>query len=228
MPPSSASSSRRAPRGPGRPRREHGGAALRDALLDAATELAVERGFDAVGLRAIAERAGASPGMIAYYFGDREGLYEALFERAFARVSEQVETLLDADETGENDLAEVTRLHVTALSRDPWIPQLIAREVLARRTRLRETFAERVSDGPMAAMERWIGRGIAAGRLSPDLDPQLTAMSIAAVSVFPYLFGPVVGPRIGLVLDEEFRDRLIEHNERLISCGIRARPERPA
>jgi len=220
-----APASRRKARGPGRPRGENRGATLRDALLDAATELAVERGFDAVGLRAIAERAGASPGMIAYYFGDREGLYESLFERAFARVSAQVEALLDADEARDTDLADLTRLHVTALSQDPWIPQLIAREVLARQTRLRETFAERVSQGPMSALERWIERGVAEGRLRPDLDPRLTAMSIAALSVFPYLFGPVIGSHIGLDLDEGFRDQLIAHNERLISRGIHARPE---
>ena len=49
----------------------------------AATELAVERGFEASGLREIAARAEVSPGMIAYYFGDRSGLHEAIFERAF-------------------------------------------------------------------------------------------------------------------------------------------------
>jgi len=215
----------RRPRKPGRPRAEAGGAALREALLDAATELAVERGFDAVSLREIAGRAGASPGMIAYYFGDRDGLYESLFERAFGRVSEQVEALLADESAGDTNLEELSRVHVTALSRDPWIPQLIAREVLARHTRIRDLFAQRVSEGPIRAVTRWIEAEIAAGRLRADLDPQLTAMSIAALALFPYLFGPIVGPAIGLELDDALRDQLIEHNQRLVSHGIRARPE---
>jgi AcrR family transcriptional regulator len=224
--PRSASRPPKKPRKPGRPRGEAGGAAIREALLDAATSLSIERGFDAVGLREIAQRAGASPGMIAYYFGDRDGLYEALFERAFTRMSEQVEALLTRTDANDTDLEELTRLHVTALSQDPWIPQLIAREVLAKQTRMRDMFAKRVTEGPMRAIRVWIENEVAAGRLRADLDPQLTSMSIASLAIFPYLFGPIVGPYVGLELDDDLRDRLIAHNQNLISHGIRARPER--
>ena len=213
------------PRKPGRPRGEDA-AALRESLLDAATELAVERGFEAVGLREIADRAGASPGMISYYFGDRDGLYESLFERAFSRMADQVEALVSSSDARDADIDELTRVHVTALSRDPWIPQLLAREVLAKHTRMRELFSKRVSEGPMRAVAQWIETDIGKGRLRPDLDPQLTAMSIAALAVFPYLFGPIVSSALGLEFDDAMRDRLIAHNQRLISHGIRAHPER--
>ena len=211
-------------RRPGRPRGDSG-AGLREALLDAATELAVEQGFDSVGLRAIARRAGASPGMIPYYFGDREGLYEALMERAVSRMSQQVDALLEAGDPRDTDLEDLIRLYVTAMARDPWFLQLLAREVLARPTRLREAFAKRVTESMLPIMERWVERGIETGQLRDDLDTGHTAMSIAALAVFPYLFGPVVGPRAGRKLDEEFREQLIQHNERLISTGIRARSE---
>jgi AcrR family transcriptional regulator len=212
-------------RKPGRPRSE-AGPDLRETLLDAATELALERGFEAVGLREIAQRAGASPGMIAYYFGDRDGLYESLLERAFARVTDQVEALLARQDAKETDLDALVSLHVTALSSEPWIPQLVAREVLGRRTRMREVFAKRVAEGPMRVLRRFIEDGIEAGNLRSDLDPELTAMSISATTIFPYLFGPIVGPALGLDFGESLRDRLIAHNQRLLSHGIRARPER--
>jgi len=83
-------------RRPGRPRLEESeGAEVRERLIDAATALAVECGFDTCGLREIAARAEVSPGMIAYYFGDRDGLHEAMFERAFDRVTAQVRALLE-------------------------------------------------------------------------------------------------------------------------------------
>ena len=62
---------------------------MRERLLDAATELAIAQGFDACGLREIAARAEVSPAMVAYYFGDRQGLYEAMFQRIFDRITEQ-------------------------------------------------------------------------------------------------------------------------------------------
>ena len=180
---SSPTAARSERRRPGRPRQDERSQAVREALLDAATELAVERGFDAVGTREIAERAGASQGMIAYYFGDKQGLYVALFERAFERMSGQVEAMLGAEGPNEGSLDGVIDLHVSALAADPWIPQLIAREVLARDTPVRKTFEQRVGDGPMTMMVDWIEREIAAGRLRSDLHPELTAMSIAALAI---------------------------------------------
>ena len=95
-----------APRGPGRPRHEDGcdkTGEVRERLLDAATELAVEQGFEACGLREIAARAVVSSGMISYYFGDRQGLYEAMFRRAFDRVGERVQALIEAPERSGGD-----------------------------------------------------------------------------------------------------------------------------
>ena len=212
-------------RRPGRPRRdETNGAELRSALLDAATELAVERGFDKVGLREIADRAGASPAMISYYFGDRDGLYIAMFTRVFDRVTEQVLELLDPDSETEASVENLVRVHVTAISRNVWVPQLIAREVLARDTPLRKHFDEKAG-GPIEMMIAWIEREKERGLLRADLDAELTAMSIAGLSVFPYLFGPILKRNAHLGFDEEFRDRLIAHNQKLIAHGIRARTE---
>src|SRR5258705_13722783 len=46
----------------------------RDAMLDAAEELAVEGGVKAVTIRAVSERAGISNGAIYHAFGSRGGL----------------------------------------------------------------------------------------------------------------------------------------------------------
>ena len=114
------------PRRPGRPRQDGPRAAeVRLQLLDAATELAIEQGFDACGLREIAARAGVSPGMIAYYFGDRRGLYEAMFRRAIDRVRAQVEALLaEQENNGDDRLDEIVRIHVTAMAAE-WVAILL-------------------------------------------------------------------------------------------------------
>ncbi len=40
--------------------------------------------------------------------------------------------------------------------------------------------------------------------------------------VFPYLSHPVSGRVLGFDLDDDFRDRLIEHTARLFAQGVRA------
>lgn len=51
--------------------------ATRQALLKAARELFEEKGFGGATVRAIGERAGVDPALIARYFDNKEGLYLA-------------------------------------------------------------------------------------------------------------------------------------------------------
>lgn len=224
-----AAEDRPSARRPGRPRldEEAGEEGVRERLIQAATELAIEQGFDASGLREIAARAEVSPGMVAYYFGDRRGLYEAMFQSAFERISAQVAALLDDPERRDEDrLDELLRLHVGAITSDPWLPRLLIREVLgAGDSPMRARFRESVGGGPLPLVIRWLEEEQTRGVLRADFDPRLLALSLASLAAFPFLMLPVIGEEIGLSLDESFPDRLIRHNQKLLGHGLRARPE---
>ncbi|TVQ51327.1 MAG: DUF1956 domain-containing protein [Phycisphaerales bacterium] len=56
---------------------ERDGTSARESLLAAAVELFSSRGYAAVGIREIADRAGANLASINYYFGSKRGLYLA-------------------------------------------------------------------------------------------------------------------------------------------------------
>jgi TetR/AcrR family transcriptional regulator len=221
-----------APRGPGRPRHEgtsDEAGQVRERLLDAATELTVEQGFEASGLREIAARAEVSSGMIAYYFGDRQGLYEAMFQRAFDRVGERVQALIQdgPERPGGDRLDELVRIQVESIAADPWLPQLIVREVLARaESPSRAYFAKSVGSGPLMLMVGWLEEEQERGVLRPDFDPRMMAMTLASLSTFPFLMLPIVGEEIGLEIDETFPARLIEHNQKFLACGLRAQSEK--
>ncbi len=55
------------------------------SLLDSAEALFCERGYGAVGIREITERAGANIASIKYYFGSKRGLYLSVIRRAMQR-----------------------------------------------------------------------------------------------------------------------------------------------
>ena len=212
----------------GRPPRgqaERDGTEVRELLLDAATALAIERGFDGAALREIADRAGVSSAMIAYYFGDRRGLYEAMFERALGRISGELTVAMNALPPGADPIETLIRIHSAAIAADPWIPQLMAREVLASEGSLRERFKQQMGDGPLPLMRGVIEGAIEQGLLRRDLDPTLCVMTLLSMTAFPYLMAPVLGDRLGIELDDAFRERLVEHNLALITRGLRAREE---
>ncbi len=71
----------------------------RQALLDAATRLFAQRGFDGTSVREIAEAAHVNLAMVSYHFSGKEGLYAACIEpygRSELEVARQLLTLENA------------------------------------------------------------------------------------------------------------------------------------
>lgn len=60
----------------------------KEAILDAAEAAFAEQGYHGASLQQIATAAGVSRGMPSYAFGSKDGLYQAVMERAFAAPSE--------------------------------------------------------------------------------------------------------------------------------------------
>src|SRR5262249_47372989 len=143
---------------PGRPRQEAGSPQVRERLVEAAIELAREQGFDAIGVRQIASAAGVTPGMIAYYFGDKRGLYEAMFEATFQRLTQRVRALIERTAGGGDPIARLVDLQIHTLADTPWLPTLLAREGLGRESPLRQFFAERLAKGPGVLIPQMLRR----------------------------------------------------------------------
>ena len=66
----------------------------RKQLVEVTIDSLAEVGYVGSTLAHIASRAGVSPGLVAHYFGDKDGLFEAAFRRLSLRVSEQVKRRL--------------------------------------------------------------------------------------------------------------------------------------
>ena len=64
-----------------------GGGDRRRRLIDATVDVIAEVGFTATTLAQIGRRAGASPGLVAHYFGDKDGLLEATLRSLAARLA---------------------------------------------------------------------------------------------------------------------------------------------
>jgi AcrR family transcriptional regulator len=81
----------------------------RQRLMEAAVVAFAEKGFDSVGIREIAQNAKANPAMIAYHFGNKEGLYEATLKwvalNFFTRFQKNVPDIADPDSHDAKSIA---------------------------------------------------------------------------------------------------------------------------
>ena len=89
--------------GMGRPR-EHD-ERTREALLAAAEQLVAEQGLGGVGVRSVAGRTGSTTRAVYALFGSKEALVQAVAERAFALLIEQVDAVPLTDDPGEDLVA---------------------------------------------------------------------------------------------------------------------------
>ena len=69
----------------------------RQRILDSATKLFAQRGFDGVGIREICKDANANICMISYFWGGKEGLYKGIIDNLVERQTEYVKTFLNLD-----------------------------------------------------------------------------------------------------------------------------------
>lgn len=65
-------------------------------LLKVAERLFAHHGFEAVSLRQLVEEANVNIAMVKYYFGSKDGLFEALIDEKFPRTREQINELANS------------------------------------------------------------------------------------------------------------------------------------
>ncbi|MFJ8363154.1 TetR/AcrR family transcriptional regulator [Streptomyces sp. NPDC093984] len=79
------------------PRRRRVPEQAREEILEAAAELIARYGPDGVGLRAVAEAAGVSHGLVSHYFGTYKALVRAVLQRENERQRERIRERMRAD-----------------------------------------------------------------------------------------------------------------------------------
>jgi AcrR family transcriptional regulator len=159
-------------------------------LIEAATAIFAEKGYDAATTREVAERAGVSEGLIHRYFGGKHGLLIAILDAKAESVLssrsdelplrpsllEELEQLLIWTQEQYWDKRALMRVTVSRAAIDP----AIGRRVGERLNQAHVTFvAERLREHQVA------------GRVRDDADIGAIAMAISGLNISFGFFGQV-------------------------------------
>ncbi|ELE8121313.1 TetR/AcrR family transcriptional regulator [Vibrio fluvialis] len=192
---------------------------VRELLLQHAKELFTVMDYDKVSTRLIAQKAQVDIGMIRYYFGSKGGLFETMLRDTLAPMKEQIDHLL-ADSNHQN-LTEVMRTYYREMIKVPHFPRLIMQVMQMPPSELQRQLIEKVVlDVTKPVQDMMFQKLIQRGVVRPDVDPQLCRVSYISLMVFPFIAPRALLAVHGIELNEEFLDRLIEHNIRLMEQGF--------
>lgn len=126
----------------------------RNALINAAGELAAELGFGNVSTRAIAKAAGENVGSIHYHFGGKDKLFQAVVmeatkdmrESPISEILGELEPVLDTPEGQSEAIRVLAHTKVETLFRDDqpgWYCRVIY-QVLRKASSMRDCLMEKV------------------------------------------------------------------------------------
>ena len=197
---------------------------VRARLLDAAVRLFAEQGVAGTTVAEIAACAGVTSAMVHYYFKTKDQLLDAVVAEKL--VGEFIAFIAGELDRGEPDpLALVEHLVwriVKASDAWPWLPPLWVREVISQGGALREKLIQRVDLGKPERFKAGLAAAQKAGLVNSGINPQLTFMSIMALTMLPLSMAKDWDriPLIGRVSKQD----LGRHVVALLKHGLAAAP----
>ncbi len=167
-------------RAPARTTQTRDAESTREAILDAAEEEFSKYGLAGGRTDAIAALTGVTKAMIYYYFENKEALYQAVLERAFAdRIAEAKEVVKGIDNANQS-LKKYLDFFLANSQHNPNISGIMVHEAMQNKGKYYKqagllTFYETLAD--------ILDAGIKSGDFR-DLDPLHTAVNIIGLCAF--------------------------------------------
>jgi TetR/AcrR family transcriptional regulator len=194
----------------------------KEKLLETATGLFAERGYDGVSIRDIAKASGCNLGAVTYHFGSKEALFGTVVETRLAPLKENVRRIAEGDDDPEQKLRQLL--------------SAFAEHVLHAEPALRAMILEFIAGGrrlPAAAVHgiQWrnkvfatiVDDGVRQG-LFQECDTELAAWSFFGMLSAYIIFEPMMGDKMkDGVYSPEFIDRAVVSALDLFLNGLKKR-----
>lgn len=159
--------------------------AVRADILRVATDEFAARGLSGARIDEIARKTKASKRMIYYYFGDKEGLYQAVLERVYSSLRENEDKLRVEDLDPVEGLALLVRATFEAHAATPIFIRLVMIENIHNAEYLRRSeIVPRLNRSIIDKLEDVCRRGTAAGLFRPNIDPLMLHWLISSPSFY--------------------------------------------
>ncbi len=162
----------------------------KEQLLQSAIPLFADYGFDKVSIRQLAKAAGVNSALISYYFGSKQGLYQAV-------INKQVSGLMAftaKTRQAELDPVAVLRLYAATMlelhTKNPYFIRLCYREFITPSVIL-DDFSQNHLKFVFLTLSAALRQGINSGQFRPDLDVNGAVLLLAGMVNFYFFSQPV-------------------------------------
>jgi len=192
---------------------------VRQKLIDHARELFTSMPYDKVSNRQIANQAGVNIAMIHYYFGNKEGLFETVMRETLTPMKQRIQMMVK--DSSQKNFLDIMRTYYHEMFKIPQFPRLVFQIMHmdtseTQRKLLEKVFADISQPMQTVIFDKLVNSNI----LKPDVEPELCKVSYLSLMAFPFIAPPGLLALHGIELSEDFLNRLLEHNIKLMTDGM--------
>ncbi len=175
------------------------------AILAAAKEEFLEKGYDGARTTSIAQAAGVTHAMLHYYFKTKDQLFERIFMETIGVLGQGIiEVFTQNSKPFKERMQEALELHFNALKANPRLPLFMIREIASRPERF--TIIKNVvgtfAGSLLNTMQHDIDQACESGEIIA-IDAPTLLLDMLSLNVFPFIVKPVFETATGLNLDVE-------------------------
>lgn len=190
--------------------------AIRKKILDAASEILVEEGYDKLSIRKIANKIEYSPGIIYHYFKDKGEIIAFIVEEEYGRILKMISDIQLNEESPEKTLEETFRAYIELMLETPEkFRTILMNDIEAVQEKVnilgRGISKERKSLQGLCSM---IECGIEKGKFR-EMDVELTAQII-----WTSTYGLISRLIIERNIPKDQKERLINHHFEILINGL--------
>lgn len=164
----------------------------REAILQAAQRLFVEKGYPGISMREIADAVGMTKAALYYHFRDKEQLFLALLDSVLEELSALIESSRQNDGSCRRQLETFVRQVLALPSERRASLRLASQELGNLDASARSHFIEKYHALFIDRIAAILAEGVARGEFKP-IDPQIATWALLGM-MYPYFHvSPVAG-----------------------------------
>jgi len=199
----------------------------KDHILDVAEKVFSDLGFDGASTRTISGEAGVNMAMLNYYFGSKEGLFLAIFERKIASFQTLLQNIgNDESITSWDKLSKCIDNYVDRIIVNNCFQKLINRELtMSKRSELTDKITQILMVN-VIEIKKILDEGVKNKTFAKNIDAELVIATIFGTKNYiintPHISNLLLGHDIRdeKYLEEELKPRVKIYMKRLLQAYL--------
>jgi AcrR family transcriptional regulator len=167
----------------------------RDEIVDEATRLFAERGYEGASMADLAERVGLRKASLFHHFASKDVLYAAVLERLLVPVSETITRAINTEGSFTDRLDALSDALTEVLHTNPFAARLLLREAMDWGPVIRDKLNGTIMQ-VLEAADHFVKAGQTAGVFT-EIDTRQIVLSTIGVHFMPFAIPKVTEGFLG-------------------------------